>query len=99
MTTIAVVDTDTPGTTLIEQTEPDGRVSRSWASDTIPVEARLNPDAPPAQDMRAGHEGELHTWRMPSAATWARMGAGTEEQRRAFRRAMIAAGRDVSREI
>jgi hypothetical protein len=36
---------------------------------------------------------------MPSAETWQLMGAGTEEQRLAFREQMIAAGHDVTREV
>jgi hypothetical protein len=36
---------------------------------------------------------------MPSAETWQLMGAGTEEQRLAFRDAMAAQGRDVSVEV
>lgn len=99
MTTIAVIDSDVEGYTLIEQTEDDGTVSRSWARDAIPIEARLNPDAPPATEMRTGHPEQTYTWGMPSAKTWELMGAGTEEQRLAFRDAMIAAGRDVSEEV
>ena len=53
MTTIVVIDSDEPGQTLVEQTEDSGLIARSWAPDHIPVEARLNPDAPPALDMRA----------------------------------------------
>lgn len=99
MTTISVIDSDEPGQTLIEQVEDSGIVARSWAPDTIPVEARLNPDAPPASDMRSGRSGATYTWKMPSAETWQAMGAGTEEQRLAFRDAMIAQGRDVSVEV
>ena len=100
MTTIAVVDSDEPGQTLVEQTEDSGLIARSWAPDEIPVEARLNPDAPPALDMRSGSptNGQELAWIMPSSATWARMG-GTEEQRLAFRAAMLEQGRDVEREI
>ena len=98
---IEIVDSDEPGMILIEQTESSGVIARSWASDAIPVAARLNPDAPPALDARTGSptHGQTIAWRMPSAATWRAMGAGSEEQRQAFRRAMIAAGRDCSREI
>ena len=74
-------------------------MTHSWAPDTIPVEARLNPDAPPASDMRSGRSGETYTWKMPSAETWQLMRAGTEEDRLAFRDAMAAAGHDVSVEV
>jgi len=104
MPTVVVIDSDIPGTTLIEQTEDDGiTVSRSWWHEEIPVAARLNPDAPPATDMRSGASGETIEWAMPSAETWRLMdgdGDGkAEERRQAFRDAMIAAGRDVSREV
>ena len=97
-TEVIVVDTDVPGQTLIEQYEDGVLVARSWAQADVPVEARLNPDAPPATDMREGANGETISWAMPSAETW-RLMTGTDEGRDAFRDAMIAAGRDVSREV
>lgn len=99
MTTIAVIDSDIEGYTLIEQTEDDGTVSHSWAREVIPIQARLNPDAPPASEARTGYPEAQYEWGMPSAETWALMGAGTEEQRLAFRDAMIAAGHDVTKEV
>jgi hypothetical protein len=103
MTTVAVVDSDVPGTTLIEQTEDDGTVSRSWAHDAIPVQARLNPDAPPASEERTGEPSQHYTWVMPDAECFAFLDGNTdgraEERRQAFRRAMIEAGRDVGTEI
>jgi hypothetical protein len=100
VTTIAVIDSDIEGYTLIEQTEDDGTVSRSWAREVIPIQARLNPDAPPATEARTGFPTpQTYTGGMPSAETWQLMGAGTEEQRLAFREQMIAAGHDVTREV
>ena len=103
MTAVAVVDSDVPGTTLIEQTEADGTISRSWAHEAIPVQARLNPDAPPATEERTGEPVQHYEWRMPDAECWAFMDGNAdgraEERRQAFREAMRAAGRDVSREI
>jgi hypothetical protein len=105
MTEIYVVEdpngTDT-GMTVIQQLDGDV-VTHSWASDEIPVEARLNPDAPPAQDTRDGYGGAVYSWRMPDAACWARMDGDAdgraEERRQAFRQAMVEAGRDVSTEV
>jgi hypothetical protein len=101
--TIRVVDSDTAGLTLIEQTEDDGiTVSRSWWHDVIPIEARLNPDAPPATEARTGYPEQTFEWAMPDAELWAFMARDTgasEADRLAFREVMRAKGRDVEREI
>jgi hypothetical protein len=103
VTDIAVVDSDVPGTTLIEQVELDGTVSQSWWHDAIPVEARLNPDAPPATEARTGYPAQTFTWAMPDAELWAFMDGDrdgrAEERRQALREAMRAAGHDVAREV
>ena len=99
MTTISVIETDTPGQTLIHQLDDNGVESHSWAPDVIPVEARLNPDAPPASDMREGHEGVTYSWAMPDAEAWRVMTGGSEADRLAFRAAMKARGFDVEREV
>jgi len=91
-TIIHVIDSDEPGTTLIEQVEGSGVVSRSWAPVAIPVEVRLNPDAPPALDMRSGANGEEIHWRMPTLPEWVLMN-GSEDGYTVFRDAMVAAGR------
>jgi hypothetical protein len=103
MTTVRVIDSPVPGTTLIEQTEPDGTVSHSLWHDAIPVEARLNPDAPPATEARTGYPAQVYEWAMPNAQLWAFMDGDrdglAEQRRRAYRAAMKAAGHDVTREI
>ena len=99
MTTIAVIDSDIEGYTLVEQVEDDGTVSHSWAREIIPIQARLNPDAPPATEARTGYPEAQYTWGMPSAETWQLMEAGTEERRLVFRDAMKAAGRNVDDEV
>jgi hypothetical protein len=104
MTTIRVIDSDVPGTTLIEQTEPDGiTVSSSYWHDVIPIEARLNPDAPPATEARTGYPEAQYEWAMPDATLWAFMDGNrdgrAEERRQALRAVMKAAGRDVDHEV
>jgi hypothetical protein len=103
MTTVAVVDSDVHGTTLIEQTEDDGTVSRSWAHEAIPVQVRLNPDAPPATEERTGEPEQHYTWVMPDAECFALMDGNAdgraEERRQALREARRAAGHDVSIEL
>jgi hypothetical protein len=98
VTTLVVIDSDLEGYTLIEQTDDNGTVSHSWAREAIPIQARLNPDAPAASEGRTGHPAQLYTWGMPSAKTWALMGLD-EADRQTFRDAMIAQGRDVSEEV
>jgi hypothetical protein len=102
MTAVAVIDSDIPGYTLIEQTEDDGTVSRSWAREAIPVQARLNPDAPPASEARTGYPAQHYEWAMPDAEVWVAMTGDTDDpeaRRQAFREAMRAAGHDVTREV
>jgi len=101
--TIRVVDSDIEGLTLIEQVEADGvTVSTSYWHDVIPIEARLNPDAPPATEARTGYPEAQYEWAMPDAELWAFMARDTghtEDDRLAFREVMRAKGRDVTREV
>jgi hypothetical protein len=69
----------------------------------IPVEARLNPDAPPANEGRSGMPKQEYTWAMPNARLWAFMDGDrdglAEHRRRELRLAMKAAGHDITREV
>lgn len=105
MTTYRVIDNDDdrfPGHVLIEQTEDNGTVVRSWAPDEHPIEARLNPHYPVAEDHRKGApKGQQIRWALPSAEVHAMHDThpDAEQRRQALKAEAQKLGLDVSHEV
>lgn len=94
-----VVDNDDDrfvGWQLIETVKADGSVSsRSWASEDIPIESRLNLDEPVCADKRSSApQGQQIRWVMPSAEVALLLGVDYEE----LQSSAISRGLDISTE-